>query len=268
MGNQARIVSVLQIGFEPDRPTEALMSYPTKWRTTCSAAALALVPLLAGACASFPEDRMPKVTDVPSQARFANRPSVYVPLRFMVDLSGGEGPGHENSGPLPMLRELVEKTAKDAALFRSLTFESFQAGGVDHVLQLEILNYGSGGKAAAAGFITGITLFIVPTAATDNYKLTAKLFDGNGQLLKSYSYDDAFVTWLGIWLLPVAGNTPKSAMEEVLGNMIRTLFRDILKDDLLRYSRRGGPGLLEVQLPRKVPQRSEVVAGGEVVDQR
>jgi hypothetical protein len=160
----------------------------------------------------------------------------------MVDLSGGEQPGHEVSGPLPKIRELVEKTARDAALVRSLTFESFQAAGADHVLQIEITNYGSAGKAAAAGFITGITLFIVPTAATDNYKLTAKLFDGNGQLLKSYS--------------------------EVLGNMIRTLFRDILKDELLRYSRRGGPGLLEVQLAGEVPQRGQVVAGREVVDQR
>ena len=244
------------------------MSYATKCRSTCSAAALALVTLLSGACASFPEDRMPKVTDVPSQDRFTNKPSVYVPLRYMVDLSGGEQPGHEVSGPLPKIRELVEKTAKDAALFRSLTFESFQAAGADHVLQIEITNYGSAGKAAAAGLITGLTLFIVPTAATDNYKLSAKLFDGKGQLLKSYSYDDAFVTWFGIWLLPVAGKTPNSAIEEVLGNMIRTLFRDILKDDLLRYSRRGSPGLLEVQLAGKIPQGGEVVAGGEVVDQR
>ena len=108
----------------------------------------------------------------------------------------------------------------------------------------------------------------MPTAVTDNYKLNAKLFDGKGQLLKSYSYDDAFVTWFGIWLLPVAGKTPNSAMEEVLGNMIRTLFRDILNDELLRYSWRGGPELLEVKLAGKVPQRGQVVAGREVVDQR
>ena len=244
------------------------MSCRLRWGTARPAAALVLVTLLAVACASFPEDRLARVTDVPSQDRFTNKPSVYVPLRYMIDLSGGERPGHEVSGPLPKIRELVEKTAKDAALFRSLTFESFQAAGVDRVLQIEITNYGSGAKAALAGFITGITLFIVPSAATDNYKLSAKLFDGNGQLLKSYSYDDAFVTWLGIWLLPVAGKTPNSAMEEVLGNMIRTLFRDILNDELLRYSWRGGPGLLEVKLAGKVPQRGQVVAGREVVDQR
>ena len=212
------------------------MSYRITWRTTCPVVTLVLAALFTVACASFPAERIPKVDAVPSQARFANRPSAYIPLRFMVDLSGGEKPGHEVNGPLPTLRELIEKTAKDAALFRSLTFDSFQAAGVDHVLQIEITNYGSAGKAATAGFITGLTLFIVPTAATDNYKLTAKLFDGKGQLLKTYSYDDAVTTWIGIWLLPLAGKTPKSVTADVLENMVRTLFRDIVNDDLLRYS--------------------------------
>lgn len=246
------------------------MSLRITWSGTCAAAALVSVTLLAVACASFPADRLPRVNDVPSQVRFANKPSVYVPLRYMVDLSGGDQPGREVLGPLPMLRGMVEKTAEEAALFRSLTFESFQAAGVDHVLQIEITNYGSGGKAAAAGFITGLTLFIVPTAATDNFKLTAKLFDGNGQLLKTYSYDDAVTTWIGIWLLPFAASTPKSATEGVLENMIRTLFRDILQDGQLRYSwlpaRRRER--LEVKLAGQIPQRGQVVASGEVVDQR
>ena len=206
------------------------------WSATCRAAGLGLVTLFATACASFPAERMPKVDEVPSQQRFPNKPSVYVPLRFTVDLSGGENPAREVTTPLPMLRQAVERIAAEAALFRSLTFESFQAKDVDHVLQIDLTNYGSAGKAAAAGFITGLTLFLVPTAATDNYKLTAKLFDANGQLLRTYSYDDAITTWLGMWLLAVAGKTPKSAAEGVWENMIRTLYSDIVNDGLLRYS--------------------------------
>lgn len=192
--------------------------------------------IIGQACASFPAERMPRVNDVPSQDRFANKPSVYVPLRFMVDLSSGEKPGREVTAPLPALRQAVEKIATEAALFRSLTFESFQAKRVDNVLQIEVTNYGSAGKAAAAGFITGLTLFIVPTAATENHRLTAQLFDADGQLLQTYSYDDAITTWFGIWRLPVAAKTPKSAMESTLENMVRILFRDIVKDGLLRYS--------------------------------
>lgn len=77
----------------------------------------------------------------------------------------------------------------------------------------------------------------MPTAVTDNFKLTAKLFDADGQLLKTYSYDDAITTWTAVWLLPAAaGKTAESAVRSVCENMIRTLFRDIAKDDLLRHS--------------------------------
>jgi hypothetical protein len=101
---------------------------------------------------------------------------------------------------------------------------------------MEMLNYGSAGKAVAAGLITGFTLFIVPSAATDNYKLTAKLFDRNGRLLKTYSYNDGMTTWFGIRLLPLAGKTPRRTVLGVWENMIRTLFRDVVKDGLLPYS--------------------------------
>jgi hypothetical protein len=197
---------------------------------------LGLVVALTAACASFPADRLPRVDEVPSQGQFSNRPSVNVPLRFMIDTSGGAQPAREVNGPIPTLRQVVEKVATDAALFRSVTFDSSSATDADYVLRIDITNYGDIGKATAAGVITGLTLFIVPTAATDNYKLTAKLFDSGGQLLHTYSYDDAVTTWIGIWLLPVAGKTPRSAIESVWENMIRTLFRDILKDRLLRYS--------------------------------
>jgi hypothetical protein len=194
---------------------------------------IALLAFITAACASFPENRLPKVDGIATQAQVSSKPSAYLALRFMVDFSGGEKPGVEAIGPLPMLRQVVEKVATESALFRSYTFDSFQAKDTNYVLQIEMTNYGSLGKAAGAGLITGLTLFLIPTAATDNYKLTAKLFDRNGQLLKTYSYDDGVTTWFGIWLIPMAGNTPQSVVLGVWENMIRTLFRDVLNDGLL-----------------------------------
>lgn len=207
--------------------------FPTKRSMICRAVWIGLLAFITMACASFPENRLPKVDGISTQAQVSNKPSAYLALRFMVDFSGGEQPGVETIGPLPTLRQVVEKVATESALFRSYTFESFQAKNMDHVLQIEMMNYGSAGKAAGAGLITGLTLFLIPTAATDNYKLTAKLFDRNGQLLKTYSYDDGVTTWFGIWLLPMAGNTPQSVVLGVWENMIRTLFRDVLNDGLL-----------------------------------
>jgi hypothetical protein len=206
---------------------------PAKRRMICRAALIGLLAFITTACASFPENRLPKVDGISTQAQVSNKPSAYLALRFMVDFSGGEKPGVETTGPLPMLRQVVEKVATESALFRSYTFESFQVKNMDHVLQIEMTNYGSAGKAVGAGLITGLTLFLIPTAATDNYKLTAKLFDRNGQLLKTYSYDDGVTTWFGIWLIPMADNTPQSVVLGVWENMIRTLFRDVLNDGLL-----------------------------------
>jgi hypothetical protein len=74
-----------------------------KWNTIVRVGGLGLVPLLVAACASFPADRLPKVDAIPSQGQVSNKPSVYLALRFLRDLSGGEtpGPGSEVTPPRP-----------------------------------------------------------------------------------------------------------------------------------------------------------------------
>jgi hypothetical protein len=196
---------------------------------------LMLLAYFVAGCASFPEYRTPKVeVTAVSKGLILNKPSVYMPLKYMSNLSSGDEKSNvESVTPLPRLRRIVEKTANELTIFQSFTFESFQAKNKDYVLEIEMLNYGSKGKAMAAGFITGFTLFLVPSAATDNFKLTAKLYDKNSNLIKTYSYDDAITTWLGIWFIPVAGYTLTNAMDELWENMIKTLFSDLIKDNML-----------------------------------
>jgi hypothetical protein len=196
---------------------------------------LMLLASLVPGCASFPEYRTPKVeTTAINKELIRNKPSVYMPLKYMSNVSSGDEKSNtESVTPLPRLRRIVEKTANESAIFQSFAFESFQAKNMDYVLEIEMLNYGSKGKAMAAGFITGFTLFLVPSAATDNFKLTAKLYDKNSNLVKTYFYDDAVTTWFGIWFIPVAGYTPANAMENLWENMIKTLFRDLIKDNML-----------------------------------
>ena len=206
-----------------------------KWTAIYRVLWLVLLASLVTGCASFPEYRTPKVeTTAINKESIRNKPSVYMPLKYLSNLSSGDEKSNtESVTPLPRVRRIVEKTANELAIFQSFTFESFQAKNMDYVLEIEMLNYGSKGKAMAAGFITGFTLFLVPSAATDNFKLTAKLYDKNSNLIKTYSYDDAVTTWFGIWFIPVAGYTPTNAMENLWENMIKTLFRDLIKDNML-----------------------------------
>ncbi|WP_404357041.1 hypothetical protein [Methylotuvimicrobium sp. KM1] len=191
--------------------------------------------LIFSGCASFPDHKIAKVEDISiSQEYAANKPSVYIPITFLTNLSSGDEKGYvESAAPLPTLKRLIEKMANDLSLFKDYSFETFQAQNMDFVLKIEMLNHGSSGKAVGAGLITGLTLFVIPSVATDNYTLTGKVYDKSGKLLKTYSYEDSMSTWIGLWLLPVAGNTLSDAVDETFSNMLKALFRDILNDKIL-----------------------------------
>lgn len=205
-----------------------------KWMATFRVLWLMLLVSLVTGCASFPEYRTPKVEGIVNKELIQNKPSVYIPLRYMTNLSSGDEKSNtESVTQLPRIRRIVEKTANELATFQTFTFESFQAKNMDYVLEIEMLNYGSKGKAMAAGLLTGLSLYLIPSTATDNFKLTAKLYDKNRNLVKTYTYDDAVTTWFGIWFIPVAGYTPIKAMENLWENMIKTLFRDLINDNML-----------------------------------
>jgi hypothetical protein len=129
-----------------------------KWTTIFRVLWLMFLASLVTGCASFPEYRTPKVeTTAINKELIRNKPSVYMPLKYMSNLSSGDEKANtESVAPLPRLRRIVEKTANELAVFQSFTFESFQAKNMDYVLEIEMLNSGSKGKAVAAGFITGL----------------------------------------------------------------------------------------------------------------
>jgi len=62
----------------------------------------------------------------------------------MIDFSNWSHDNTEYTAPLPKLRQIVEESANEAALFKSTTFESFQAKNADNVLQIEITRYEAG----------------------------------------------------------------------------------------------------------------------------
>ena len=61
---------------------------PAKRSLICRAAWIVLLAFITTACASFPENRLPKVDGITTQTQISNKPSAYLALRFMVDFSG------------------------------------------------------------------------------------------------------------------------------------------------------------------------------------
>ena len=196
----------------------------------------ALLAVFASGCASFPADGVPPVGKLPDKSAFRNKPSVFLDAKLTTDMSGGKNAPAENKPGTDRFKEVVEKATKDSNMFGNYTMDPFKGRDMDYTVKLELLNHGSSGAAAASGFITGLSLFIIPGAATDHYKLTAAVTDRSGRKLATYELNDSVKTWIGIWFIPLMGKSPATVVPEVWENMVKTVFQNISNDKLMQYS--------------------------------
>jgi hypothetical protein len=197
---------------------------------------LPLTFLAAGCAAAFPKNQLPLVHQLPDKTGFTAKPSVFLDVRFSVDLSGGSSPPVRNDVASAKFKQMVEEVTKVSRLFSRYTFDPGQSKDMDYTIEIEMVNSGSAGAAAAAGFVSGLSLGVIPAGATDHYKLTGKVKDQNDKELASYILEDAVTTWIGMWAIPSGGSPPAQVVPSVLDNMLRNLYQKILSDQVLRYS--------------------------------
>ena len=199
-------------------------------------AALALS--LAG-CASFPGDQVAE-TKLPSMAAYKQRPSGFVDFDFYQ----GQ-PGATNAVEIPQAKEQLkpqlENLLRDSGMFSRYTLDEFQKQPGDYTLKLKVYNHGSSGAAMVGGFITGFTLFIIPSTAKDEYTMTLEVLDEKGQPLLARQNDESIRTWFGIWFLPMAGNTPKDAAADAFGRQFNALLKQLADQQVLKYAQRPSP---------------------------
>lgn len=86
------------------------------------------------------------------------------------------------------------------------------------------------------GFISGLTLTVIPAAATDNYVLRASVLDKAGNVMKKYEYRSHVTTWIGLIFIPMMAYSPQTVVPEHWENMIKRAYEQIIKDNMLRYS--------------------------------
>jgi hypothetical protein len=189
-----------------------------------------LLAWLSGCSLSIPANKLPTLGKLPDRSAMPDRPSAFLDVRFLGDFSGGEKPAFEHPPATAKFRELVDKITQESGLFSRYTFEP---GDTDYRIKMDMLDYGSAGAAVAAGVVSGATLGIIPGAATDNYRLTVTVVDRNGNALKTYEFEDAVQSWVGIWFVPgVAGRT-EDVFPAVFENMLRHAYQKICDDKLL-----------------------------------
>lgn len=195
---------------------------------------MACAALLLSGCASFRNNELADVGKLPDVSRYANKPSVFVETH----LFRGD-PGQASMEILTIKEKLnasLKHTLDESAVFSKYSFDEKDRATSDYIIRLDIYNHGDFGLAAVAGFISGLTLTVIPAAATDNYTLQAKLLDNKGNLINTSTNKDSITTWIGILFLPMAGNTPEKALFGTLDNQVKAVLKELIESGKLKYS--------------------------------
>ncbi|QQZ44215.1 hypothetical protein IF690_12010 [Pseudomonas sp. SK3(2021)] len=194
---------------------------------------LSLMLALTG-CASFTKDEVAAV-DMPSMSSYANKPNVYVNFAFYQ----GE-PQSASAVEVPQARDMLkpqlQKVLSDSGLFGRVTLDEFQKQPGDYNLRLKVYNHPPSGGQTVMAFISGLTFTLIPTMATDQYTMSLEALDPQGQAVSSASNHDGINTWMGIWFVPLMGNTPKEAVSDTFSRQVNALLKQMVERNSLKYS--------------------------------
>jgi hypothetical protein len=173
-------------------------------------------------CASFPGKEIPTYTYDQIVAR-EQKPSVDYDAKFLTFEK-------ENAAAVRIFQEEIDKVFS-----RSDVFLKFGAGvgGEKYHLSLVLRNEGNMALGFISGFICGLSLFVIPAYARDDYILTVDVKKGE-EVLKQYQYKDHLNTWIQLFLVFMTPtHHPDKVVREVMDNMLLKFLYDLESDKIL-----------------------------------
>lgn len=180
-------------------------------------------------CAGFKKNMLPEIGPLPPLPAETVKPTVTYSYTSSVDMFT------KNESLEFMRKKMAEEFAtvlRESGYFASVS--EAVSGGEVHI-QTHLLNSGNP-AAIIPAFITGYSLFVIPSWATDKWTVTAKVTTSDNQEY-SYTLDDANVifSWLpAIILTPFMH--PIEVTGEVRKNMYKNLITQMQRDGVLPKS--------------------------------
>ena len=174
-------------------------------------------------CAFFPGNNVPVTALTPSTL------SVKPKLQYEFNIKGTAF-----AAPPPAQEEF------ESILAKSNNFSEISRAPQDPDLKIEAnLVVKSNGGGLVFAFLTGLSLYTIPSWGTDYYTLSAKVTAKNGTI-KEYTLQDSarIVQWLPMLFVFVA--KPPSVAKDVRDNMYTNLVEQIKKDNLLQITQDAG----------------------------
>ena len=166
-------------------------------------------------CATFPGKVLPEVTSFPVAT---NKPSVNVTLSFRQNTNGQPNNIGEKTGELKLQKKVIERFEK-SGLYSSVSAVDQNS---DFTVTTSVIDEGSGSIGLA--FLSGFTFCLIPSSATDTYKVTAVVKKNKTDVEKTIELEDSTTTWFQIFLLPLLPfKFPPAIISDVHNNIMDTL---------------------------------------------
>lgn len=208
------------------------------FRKIIASTTIAVVFLVTG-CASFTQNEVAEISEMPDVSHYKNKPSAFIDVAFY----RGE-PENTNSVEVTKVTEqiqpVIENVIEESELFSKVIFDEFKKSTMDYTIKIDVYNHGNEAAASISGFITGFTFGVIPGAATDNFIVKVQLIDKNGRVVKEEINKDSVTTWIGWIFLPMMGNTPEEAISSTLSNQVKAALKQLVDDGKLKYSLNSG----------------------------
>ncbi len=189
--------------------------------------------LLFTGCASFPGNNLPNVGKLPPLTESTNKPSASYSFSSWVDLFGKK---EHQENIRKQLEDEFLSVLRESRHFASLTPND--QGEIN--IEVRLVNSGNPAVMIPA-FITGLSLYTIPSWATDTYTITAKVKAIDGKI-HTYNLKDSMTTvqWLPMIVVAPFKNMV-SVSKEVRRNIWKNLILKMQEDGVLPKHETTGP---------------------------
>ncbi|TGK31008.1 hypothetical protein EHQ12_02895 [Leptospira gomenensis] len=145
-------------------------------------------------CIAYSENLLQKPAPLDTTKIGYTKPKVFLKTAFQVFLSGAATPAH------PLFQEnwnkALQNKIKTVGIFADITENESTAD-----YRLEVIVEDRGEANVALAVLTGLTLFLFPSTASDHFKVTLNVADKKGNKLGTVVKEEKIVLWQQILLL-------------------------------------------------------------------
>ena len=187
---------------------------------------LVLSLLACTGCATFREGNLAPVENWPPTSAAESKQAIAVKASTEMSINGTERIPSE--ALTNKWSEQVILAYRESKLFSSVEFGS-NADSAPVTAHALLRNEGS--LSMGMAMLTGLTLYIIPSSATEKYILTTTFTDGDGKELGVVSVNESGTLWQQLFMIFFA---PGRSIETVFSEILRDLSRATVVEALER----------------------------------